>query len=898
MMGAKTDMAAFTSGPQELQDTEIYGNTVYNNVSSAVRFHVTSGISGVKIRNNIFVTDNNNLLVQGNPSTAVAKFENNSYWASGGTFSVAGYSSLNDWQNNESQEKYNANFVGFATNPQVKNAGGGQTIGNTDFLDTLTAYQLQINSPLLDKGLDLQAEFGINPGNVDFYGNYLPQHSQLDLGVHEYAGPWPEINADASFQLDGENGSTQTFDVTSNVAWQINETIPWLDVSPDSDSANASITATATSENNTGVSRHGTIFVSPTGGSLAEEDTVLVTQSPASYKIDFFAHEGANPVSGVEVTFNSQTQTTGGGGNTVFTNVLPGTEMGYLVTKSGYEDLSGSIDVTGDDSVFLEMIPVTYDVTFSITDGADPVEGVSVDFNSETLSTNSGGQVVFTGVEPGTNLPWLATKTGYTAENGTVTVNSDETVNVTMNLITYTVIFDVNDGTDPVSGANVTFNGESKSTNGSGQAEFTGVAPANDLSYSITKSGFYNETGSLDIAGDHTETISLTPVPAGTYEVTFNVDDGTTPVENAEVTFDSITLSTNQTGKAVFTGVEVGNNCPYTVSGSIYDTVNGTVNVVDQNISENVTLTQIKFAVTFDISDGSGSVDGAMVTFNSETKPTSISGNVVFNEVSQGTDLSWEITKTGYHSKNGTVDIFQDSTITVTLVEEASLVNLFFSITAGTNPLEGATVMLDDDSRTTNVNGDTVFSSVMPDNLYAYLVTKPGYDTAAGNVKISHDSTINIELSRAMFNLTVINGGSSGTYLYKDTITINANIAVQGTSFAYWARDNEYLDDSLSQTTTVIMPAKDITIEARYATGINQNKQVNIKIYPNPAGNYINIESETTGLVEIYTITGQKALEFEIDHNHALDVSGLESGLYIVKFSNRNVSEKMKLIKN
>ncbi len=76
-----------------------------------------------------------------------------------------------------------------------------------------------------------------------------------------------------------------------------------------------------------------------------------------------------------------------------------------------------------------------------------------------------------------------------------------------------------------------------------------------------------------------------------TYNVTFNVTNGTNPVEGANVNFRSQDILTNTSGLAIFSEIVSGNNIQYTVTKSAYDSFNGTVSVINQDISEDVILT-------------------------------------------------------------------------------------------------------------------------------------------------------------------------------------------------------------------------------------------------------------------------------------------------------------------
>jgi hypothetical protein len=175
-----------TGSPKEgpIHNTKIYGNTIYSSISSAI-FFGRKGIYNTKAFNNLFITANNQKLVQGNPDRTMATFAGNVYWAVDGAFDFAGYKSLDEWQKATGQEMLNGKPVGLVVNPKLMGMGKSVTIGDPTKLHTLTAYRLQKNSPLIDAGLDLRFLFGIDPGNRDFYGTSIPQGKGYDIGAHE-----------------------------------------------------------------------------------------------------------------------------------------------------------------------------------------------------------------------------------------------------------------------------------------------------------------------------------------------------------------------------------------------------------------------------------------------------------------------------------------------------------------------------------------------------------------------------------------------------------------------------------------------------------------------------------------------------------------------------------------
>jgi Carbohydrate esterase, sialic acid-specific acetylesterase/Bacterial Ig-like domain (group 3) len=172
------------AGPISMANCQIYNNTFFNKLDSAVNF-TGNNLTGVFLRNNLLVVTNGNALVSGAPGSSQALFQGNDYWSSGGAFNVSGYSSLAAWRA-AGQETVNGTNTGFNVDPKLKNPGNGGTIGNAYSLSGMTAYQLQTNSPMINVGLNLSALFNVNPGLSDFYGVTISQNTNYDVGAAEW----------------------------------------------------------------------------------------------------------------------------------------------------------------------------------------------------------------------------------------------------------------------------------------------------------------------------------------------------------------------------------------------------------------------------------------------------------------------------------------------------------------------------------------------------------------------------------------------------------------------------------------------------------------------------------------------------------------------------------------
>jgi hypothetical protein len=182
----------FSSGSiSGIRDTLVYNNTVY--VSSAARgpgIYGWSNTHNTSIHNNIIVTVPGKCVVRVIDTSGGYSFKGNCYWSSGAPLKIVWddktFTSLAAWRSATSQERTGNSNVGFEIDPMLVAIGKGGTIADPNKLDRLTSYQLRVDSPVIDSGLDLKTTFGIDSGRSrDFFNNTVPQGKGQDIGAHE-----------------------------------------------------------------------------------------------------------------------------------------------------------------------------------------------------------------------------------------------------------------------------------------------------------------------------------------------------------------------------------------------------------------------------------------------------------------------------------------------------------------------------------------------------------------------------------------------------------------------------------------------------------------------------------------------------------------------------------------
>ncbi len=282
--------------------------------------------------------------------------------------------------------------------------------------------------------------------------------------------------------------------------------------------------------------------------------TVSVTVlAPSTYTVTFNVSDNQGAVQGANVAFNGENKSTDAQGKAVFTGVLAGNKA-YTVSKEGYNNASGNINVDGDETVDVTLTKKSY--TIAATAGAggsiDPSGNVNVEHGANqtfTITPNENYNIEDVLVD-GESVGPRAT---YTFNN----VTAGHTIHATFSLLpppTYTVTFNVSDNQGAVQGANVAFNGENKSTDAQGKAVFTGVLAGNKA-YTVSKEGYNNAGGNINVDGDETVDVTLTKK---TYTLTVNtVGEGTVTKNPDKATYNHgevVQLAANPAENWIFTG--------------------------------------------------------------------------------------------------------------------------------------------------------------------------------------------------------------------------------------------------------------------------------------------------------------------------------------------------------
>ena len=150
---------------------------------------------------------------------------------------------------------------------------------------------------------------------------------------------------------------------------------------------------------------------------------------------------------------------------------------------------------------------------------------------------------------------------------------------------------------------------------------------------------------------------------------------------------------------------------------------------------------------------------------------------------------------------------------------------------------------------------------------------------------VAHFVPLTFELSLNVFPEGSGTVSGAGIYPFGEEVSVTA-IANEGFIFENWT-DNNGVVLSEDEQYSFIMPAQDLVLEANFASTVSVDEVAltDIRIYPNPSRNIINVESnENIREIRVYNLGGKLAFAEETDQNSfQLNVDTMKPGIYLLQ---------------
>ena len=469
-----------------------------------------------------------------------------------------------------------------------------------------------------------------------------------------------------------------------------------------------------------------------------------------------------------------------------------GTEVSYSVAKTGYDTKSAKLTLTEDTNLDVELSQTVVVLTINPTpaDATVTIAGVE--------------QKKYTGVY-GDTVDWEVSAIGYTSKSGSETLTTNKTVDVALEKVQVTVSINATPAD-----ATVTLNGEERKT--------ITVDYGTNVAWVVSKTGYVSQNGSITPTENTMKDVALV-LEKHTFSIVATPADATVIINGGE--------------RSTFTadyGTEIG----WSVGKVGYVSKEGTYTLAADK-EEVVTLAKQQITIT--------------ITATPEDATVKLNGVVQKSvTVDYGTEVSYEVSKTGYVSKSGKIIADKTQTVPVELVKQQ------VTLTIVPTP-EDATVKL---------NGIAQKSvTVEYGTEVTYEVSKTGYDTKTAKVVVDETKSLPITLSKTQVTLTITPTPADATVKINDveqnTITVD-----YGTKVSYAVSATGYVSKSGEET---LIANKTLPVAL-------DKQKVTVSIVPTPADATVKIDGEVKSEV---TVDYGTEVSYEVSKTGYVSKSGTET---------------------
>lgn len=434
---------------------------------------------------------------------------------------------------------------------------------------------------------------------------------------------------------------------------------------------------------------------------LQGEIKVNNQNADVTFEMDFFLYNvefnisqvnQGNPAEGATIKIEGQPGVLNVNGSGQATIKLKSGNYSYTVQKKGYDDLTGSFNVEGQDTFIQRTLVLKhYNVVITVldSDNSSPAQGAAVNINDSSYPTNERGQAVVS-LQNGT-YPYTVTKSGYYDGSSSVTVlDSDNSSVISLKPRLYNVIMTVkNPLKEPIKGATVEINATSYQTQSNGQVSLqlkNGTYP-----FTVVANGMDDYLGELEVVSADIPSFPVN-MEYKKYDIVFTVqtDEGVA-IENANIHINEKDYQTSQ-GGLVTVRLSDG-QYPYTVTKEGYVQTQGNVEVSGSNKNVLAQLTPISYNITFVVKDNMASpnlLQGVSIDIENEDKTvtTNASGEAIISLKAGKYTASFM--KNSYKTETLSFEVTGEATFTQILKK---IWNLTFKVTsAGKSGLKDVTV--------------------------------------------------------------------------------------------------------------------------------------------------------------------------------------------------------------
>lgn len=463
--------------------------------------------------------------------------------------------------------------------------------------------------------------------------------------------------------------------------------------------------------------------------------------------IDFELSNGGFVFSGhrnllIEFDFGPNTQTTMwgyygfGSSETSFSSVIyEGRDLNTIGSNLRTANIRPNVGI-----VFAQTSPVSHGVDFLLRDEQlRPIAGARVQLGVASRSTDANGRVRFGTVLP-VSLPYAVSHEHYVPMASTLRVDGDTLVALTLDR--YNLLrFSITDTIAPLSGATLTINGCSHTTNSDGMVLVR--LPDGAYTYAVAMPHHASVNGDVFVVNDTIDiVVRLTPDPRYNLVVTL-VDEANQPIADATVQIAGLTKRTDAHGQAVFS--LFGNDAyAYRLdAGSAFAADSGWWAIEQADLQQRIVLQRYR-TVQFSITDGMRPLSGVTVQLANSEAYTNELGQASLRLVNG--DYRYSLIRNGHISIYNLPLALRSDTLLSFAMSRRNM--LMFVVTHHGVPVSDAMVMVNGLMLSTDMNGRADLRLV--NDTYSFQVLHNDFELYQGSVELSNaDVEVEVQLSQA-----------------------------------------------------------------------------------------------------------------------------------------------------
>jgi|GEM_PF-6903240 hypothetical protein len=583
----------------------------------------------------------------------------------------------------------------------------------------------------------------------------------------------------------------------------------------------------------------------------------------------------------VYISFTKPFQYTGG--NLVVTNVRGYNtnvrEVKFLIAVPEGDETERSLYYSGSSSFNFTQegmpttaYPNTTFMAYTTTDNtikgkvldaeSNPIAGVTVKVDNIETETNEEGEYTLGNTPPFGSVTVAATKIGYVDRTSTITIsNKETTVDFTLQARDQVIVTGTvkdQDG-EVIEGATVKLTGyQDYETTTNELGEFTleevySSTVYTTLEISMKGYGTYTRTNLSVYVYSGTEykagTFTLTAIPTVKVFGKVTNEDGSVYIDNATVKlegYEDYEVTTSNEGEFEIEGVYVNQDYNIVISAEEYYDYESTLKVEDVDILlEDIILQAIpiKLIVSGKVKSTEGdSLTGASVALVGEDAfhgtTTDTEGAFSISDVLENKEYSLSISAAGYYDYQTTVQLLESN-------------------------LDLGNIELTWIPTTVIVSGK--------------VISDKGVYLSEASVKLSEGGIIYEEATDTSGSFEMFDIPMNKTY--------NLEVSLEGF---------DTHTSSLSVNDLDIVLEDIVLIES---LGLNHADISEIKVYPNPAVDYVHVELTSNSIVSIYTLGGEKVYTNRYEVGVAeINVKMFDAGIYLVEINDDTNKVIIKLI--